>query len=142
MLADSLRFQKLTNAKPETVNSNMEYCIPDKRELRKEEKELLIFLLEKELPELKKNIDNLKVIGKCGCGKCPTILFGLSFEDSPIKNATLVIDYQGKGINGELIGTSLFSSGGIPTELEFYSLDGMNEIIGLPLLETVTPLTN
>ncbi len=114
----------------------MKYSIPDKRELTKSEIEFLTYLFGKEKSEWISLIGNLKVIARCGCGKCPTILFGETF-DSEIQKGNLIIDYAGKGKNGELIGISLFGTTQMPTELEFYSIDGKSEITEIPKINTL-----
>ena len=114
----------------------MKYSIPDKRELTKSEIEFLTYLFEKEKPEWTNSIGNLKVIARCGCGKCPTIMFGKKF-DSEIQRGNLIIDYAGKGKNGELIGISLFGTDRMPTELEFYSIDGESDITEMPKIDTL-----
>ena len=118
----------------------MKYSIPDKRELTKSEIEFLTYLFEKEKSEWTNLIGNLKVIARCGCGKCPTITFGKTFN-SEIKNGNLIIDYAGKGKNGELIGISVFGTDQMPTELEFYSIDGKSEITEMPKIETLKSIT-
>ena len=118
----------------------MKYSIPDKRELAKSEIELLTYLLRKEKSEWTNLVGNLKVIARCGCGKCPTIIFGKTF-DSEIQKGTLIIDYTGKGKNGELIGISVFGTDQMPTELEFYSIDGESEITEMPKIETLKSIT-
>lgn len=118
----------------------MKYSIPDKRELTKSETEFLTYLFGKEKPEWNNLIGNLKIIARCGCGKCPTIIFGKTF-DSEIKNGNLIIDYAGKGKNGELIGISVFGTDQMPTELEFYSIDGESEITEMPKIETLKSIT-
>ncbi|MFD0992821.1 hypothetical protein [Tenacibaculum geojense] len=114
----------------------MKYSIPDKRELTKLEIKFLTYLFEKEKPEWNNLIGNLKVIARCGCGKCPTIMFGKTF-DSEIQKGNLIIDYAGKGKNGELIGISLFGTDQIPTELEFYSIDGESDTTEMPKIDTL-----
>ncbi len=118
----------------------MKYSIPDKRELTKSEIEFLTFLFEKEKSKWTNLIGNLKVIARCGCGKCPTIIFGKTF-DSEIQNGNLIIDYAGKSKSGELIGISVFGTDQMPTELEFYSIDGESEIIEVPKIETLKSIT-
>ncbi|WP_339918468.1 hypothetical protein [Yeosuana marina] len=111
----------------------MKYSIPDKRELTKSEIEFLTYLFGKEKSESINLIGNLKVIARCCCGKCPTIMFGKTF-DSEIQKGNLMIDYTGKGKNGELVGISLFGTDQMTTELEFYSIDGKSDINELPIL--------
>ena len=114
----------------------MEYSISEKRELSKKEIEFLTYIFKKEKTEWINLITKLKVIARCGCGSCPTIIFGKSF-DSEIEKGNLIIDYVGKGIKNELIGISIFGTDEMPTELEFYSLDGNSEIIEMPKIETL-----
>ncbi len=111
----------------------MKYSISNKREMTKSETEFLTYLFGKEKPEWINLIGNLKVIARCGCGKCPTIILGKTFN-SEIKKGNLIKDYEGKGKNGELIGISVFGTEQMPTELEFYSLDGKSDIKELPSL--------
>ena len=114
----------------------MKYSVPDKRELTKSEIEFLTYLFGRAKSEWNNSIGNLKVIARCGCGKCPTIIFGKKFE-SEIQKGVLIIDYAGKGNNGELIGISVFGTDQMPTELEFYSIDGESEIIEIPKIDTL-----
>ncbi|WP_232734731.1 hypothetical protein [Polaribacter sp. ALD11] len=83
----------------------------------------------------------MKVIARCGCGNCPTIMFGENFESKVQENKNLQIDYTGKGKNGELIGISVFGNDQMPTELEFYSIYGESEIIEIPKIETLKSIT-
>ncbi|WP_435413987.1 hypothetical protein [Polaribacter aestuariivivens] len=117
----------------------MKYSIPYKRDLKKVEIEFLRYLFRKEKSEWTNIIGNLKVIARCGCGICPTIIFGKSF-DSEIQKGFLMIDYEGRGNNGELIGISIFGTKEMPTELEFYSIDGMSNITEIPKIATLRPL--
>ena len=114
----------------------MKYSIQDKRELRQTEIQFLTYLFEKEKTEWTNLIGTLKVIARCGCGNCPTIIFGKTF-DSEIQKGNLIIDYAGKGKKGELIGISVFGNDQMPTELEFYSIDGESEITEIPKIETL-----
>jgi len=120
----------------------MKYSIPDKRELTKIEIEFLTYLFEKEKPEWLSLIKKLKVIARCGCGKCPTILFGKLLTSEVQANKSLIIDYFGKGKNGNLTGISLFGTEQMPTELEFYSIDGENEITQIPEIKTLKKVEN
>ena len=97
----------------------MDYSIPDKRELTSSEIEFLTYLFRKKKLEWTNLIGSLKVIARCGCGKCPTIIFGKTF-DSEIQKGNLIIDSHIEGEKGELIGVSVFGTDQMPTELEFY----------------------
>lgn len=116
----------------------MKYSIPEKRELTKSERELLVYLCTKEKPEWLSLLSNLKVIARCGCGKCPTILFGKTL-DAEIQKENLIIDYVGKSEGNRLIGISVFGTDEMPTELEFYSIDELTETIVMPKIETLYP---
>jgi hypothetical protein len=118
----------------------MEYSIPEKRELSEIEVQLLSHLFKMEKPEWISLIGNLNVIARCGCGKCPTILLGET-PDSEIQIENLIIDYIGKSPNGQEIGISLFGTDTMPTELEFYSLDGEFDVKEIPMVETLRPIT-
>jgi len=117
----------------------MDYSIKHLRELNEKEKELLRFMFSKEKPEWLSLINNLKIIARCGCGKCPTVLFGFSFDDEVKTNQSLLIDYMGMGENGELIGVCLFGNNEMPCELEFWSIDGQNAIMEIPSISTLKP---
>jgi hypothetical protein len=118
----------------------MKYSIPDKRVLTESEIEFLTYLFEKEKTEWTNLIRNLKIIARCGCGNCPTIIFGKTF-DSEIQKGNLIIDYAGNGKNGELIGISVYGTEQMPTELEFWSIDGKSKIIEIPKIETLKSAT-
>lgn len=109
----------------------MEYQISYKRELNCKEKGLLKFLFQREKKDWVPLIDNLKVIARCGCGNCPTIIFGKSFEDK-ISKGYLLIDYYVKTKNQGIVGIGLFGNDEIPTQLELYSVDGLFEINEIP----------
>src|SRR4051812_21380441 len=115
----------------------MEYAIVHTRELKINEIEILVFLFQKEKPEWLVLINELKVIGICGCGKCPTILFGTSFDDKIITNQRAVIDYLGSGINGESIAVTVYGNELMPTELEFSAIDSFADVKEIPALETL-----
>lgn len=117
----------------------MQYSISDKRALKQEEIQLLNYLFTTSKPEWIALISKLKVIARCGCGKCPTILFGETFE-SEIQKGELLFDYVGEGPNREKIGVSLFGTDRMPTELEFYSIDGESDVIEIPKTDTLRPL--
>lgn len=115
----------------------MKYNIPEHRELNEEETSLLKQLFTNEKPEWTDLIEKLKVIVRCGCGKCPTIMFGKSFESKVLTNQSLLIDYVGKNEEGNLIGILLFGSNKFPSELEFYSIDSLTEIIEISKIHSI-----
>lgn len=99
------------------------YCIPHKRELSRVEIELLDFLLP-QIAGIDVRPGELKVVARCGCGECPTILFGNSFDDPPIENGGVAKAWSGRAQNGTLVGILLSEKDGFPTELEAVSEDG------------------
>ena len=139
--SENPRIQTRNYSYTNTLATIMKYSIPDKRELKISEMDLLNYLFSKEKPEWKNVTKNLKVIARCGCGKCPTILFGETLE-SEIEKGRLIIDYLGKGKNGDLIGISLFGNEKMSTELEFYSVNGESEVKELPILDSLKPASS
>ena len=101
------------------------YWIPDKRDLTRTEFALLEFLI-RQVEEINTSVKDLKVIARCGCGKCPTILLGQSLNDEPIysEDADTRLDWSGRAENGTLVGIGMFAKDGMPTELEAWSVDG------------------
>ena len=114
------------------------YCISDKRELTKGERDLLERLADDSI-EIANHIDQLKVVARCGCGKCPTILFGESMEDEPITSISSCPagDWIGRAENGAFVGIGLFTLNGKPTELEAWSPEGIH-IVSWPPINTIT----
>ena len=91
---------------------------------------MLTFLLEREAPDRIAQIDSLKVIAKCGCGGCPTVLFGQSFDTTPVtQDRYILADYSGTTSVGGLVGVVLWANDQTLTELEGYSIDGIEPVI-------------
>ncbi|WP_139227411.1 MULTISPECIES: hypothetical protein [unclassified Pseudoxanthomonas] len=106
------------------------YCTPYQREISNEERLLLIFLLEREAPDRLGQIESLKVIAICGCGGCPTVLFGSSFDVDPATQGNYILaDYSGKTAAGGLVGVMLWANDQALTELEGYSIDGVEPVV-------------
>ena len=98
------------------------YHIPDKRELTEEERRLLRFLLTGK-HALESQIDRLKVVARCGCGRCPTIYFGESLGSEPLTHVTKVVDYCGLAANGTTVGVTLTEQDGKLARLEAWAVD-------------------
>lgn len=103
----------------------MPYCIPDKRELTGEERQLLQRLSD-DSAEIQRWFSQLSVVARCGCGTCPTILFGQSMEDEPVTSAHAerLAEWEGRTTTGILVQIVLYAANGQPTELEACSPEG------------------
>ena len=119
--------------------SDFPYCIPDQRDLTLVESDLLRFLLT-QVDGIAVVVDDLNVVARCGCGECPTILFGKSKDDEPVtsKDSHPIMDWSGRAENGTLIGIGLYAKDGIPTELEAASLDG-GDVDSWPPINEIQP---
>ena len=115
----------------------MKYAIEHQRDLNNNEYRLLTSILSKEKSLLLKNINELKVIGRCGCGNCPTVLFGYSFADQILTNEKLLFDYIGKTSENKIVGILVFGNENIISELEFYSPDGELELLKHPEINSL-----
>ena len=115
----------------------MEYAIKFSRELNTFENKILKKILSLEKSTFREKIKQLKVVAYCGCEKCPTVLFGYSFEDEFLPNQNVLFDYVGKTNKNELVGITVFGNEKIISELEFYSPDGNLEVITYPILESI-----
>ena len=97
--------------------------------MSQEERAVLAYLLQLEAPERLPQMESLKVIAKCGCGGCPTVLFGSSFDAAPVtKDHYILADYAGTNASGGLIGVMVWANDSGITELEAYSIDGSEPV--------------
>ena len=117
-------------------SAQMKYSIPEKRELNFQEVEILNYLFSQEKPEWVSLLPKLKVIARCGCGECPTIFLGQTY-DSEIQTGSVMIDYESRDQDGNLIGVSVFATKTEPTQLEFYSVDGDAKKVTIPEISTL-----
>ena len=113
------------------------YCIPDKRELTQDESALLDFLIG-QTSGISVHVTELKVVARCGCGECPTILLGKSMDDEPVTSldSDRLLNWFGRAANGTLVGIGLSAKDGMPTELEAWSVDG-GDIEDWPPLDAI-----
>jgi hypothetical protein len=102
------------------------YSIPDRRELTVEERSLLRFLVERQAPNRLAELESLKVVARCGCGKCPTVLFGRKLDAEPLTGSPFVevASYRGKNKEGATVGVVLIEREGKLAELEAWSPHG------------------
>jgi hypothetical protein len=105
------------------MGKHMPYCIPHRRELSDEERLLLRFLLEREAPARLPEMSQLKVVARCGCGACPTILLGSTLEAAPATGSPFeqVASYRGKNKEGVEVAVALIARNGALAELEAWA---------------------
>jgi hypothetical protein len=108
------------------MQARQPYSLPLKRDLSSEERALVEFIVEREAPTRVADIASLKVIGRCGCGECPTVIFGdsLAAEPLPARPFIEIANYFGKNRDGVLVGVALLERGGRMSELEAWSPEG------------------
>jgi hypothetical protein len=108
------------------VAAHTPYSIPDRRALTGEERSLLKFLLEREAPDRLGELDTLTVVARCGCGKCPTVLFGQTPDAEPLMGSpfTELASYRGENREGVAVGVVLIAREGKLAELEAWSPHG------------------
>ena len=91
------------------------------RDLTNEERETVLKLLEGAKPEFTEQVPRLQVVGRCGCGECPTIFF--EPDESGVHEEELST-YAGADKEGGIVGAVLMQKHGRLSQLEFYSADG------------------
>lgn len=108
------------------------YSIPHQRPLAPEELQLVSFLLEREASLRFSEIDSLRVEARCGCGKCPTVMFGAD-TSQPFSE---IANYVGRDKGGALVGVALLERNGKLSELEAWSPSGA-DIRAWPVLSSL-----
>ena len=93
----------------------------EERALSSEEQEVLAALVDREAFVLAPSARPLRVVGRCGCGQCPTVFFQ---PHRTGEDERKVCSYSGKDASGGIVGVLLWEKGGYPSQLEFYSVDG------------------
>lgn len=63
----------------------------------------------------------LKVVGRCGCGECPTVFFERHHAELAEYELST---YSGVDAEGGLVAAVLLQAEGRLSQLEFYSIDG------------------
>ncbi|MBO9490579.1 hypothetical protein J7384_09405 [Endozoicomonas sp. G2_1] len=123
-------------------SSTMPYCIEHKRELNDVEREILYYLVrDSGLHEYESQIQELKIIARCGCGSCPTVLFGNTFESKPAEPSSDLARYMGMSSNGTTVGIALMGTETKLTELEAWSCCG-GEFDTWPDISTFVNMNN
>lgn len=118
--------------------SDFPYSIPERRLLTTKERALLQLLLSESSPQRAGEIDRLEVYARCGCGKCPTIMFRPEPEKTK-GNEAVIADYRGGDEVSGLVGIMLWERDGQILELEAWSIDG-KDVTEWPPLDTIRPL--
>ena len=103
------------------------------RELSEVERATVERLLVK-APEFAGELSRLKVVGRCGCGACPTVFF----REASSRDEWDVAHSVGQERNGGITGVVLMASSEGLSQLEFYSLDG-HDPWGLPEVSSLEP---
>ena len=91
------------------------------RELSEKERETVIKLLEATDAGFSDQVATLRVVGRCGCGQCPTVFFE---PDEPGVREQDLSTYAGKDKYGGIVGAVLMQKHGRLSQLEYYSVDG------------------
>ena len=98
------------------------FCAPvPHRSLAPEERAVIERVLEKTESGLLAALPALRVVGRCGCGVCPTVFFQPHEQHETERQ---VASYSGRDQSGGVVGVVLWEKGGRPSQLEFYSADG------------------
>jgi hypothetical protein len=91
------------------------------RDLSVEERETVIKLLEAAESSFSEQIGQLRVVGRCGCRRCPTVFFE---PHEPNVHEQDLSTYAGKDKAGGIVGAVLMQRQGRLSQLEYYSVDG------------------
>lgn len=113
------------------------YSIPQRRPLAEEESALLLSLLLRVAPGRCAELDALEVQARCGCGKCPTIMFEDASKEKK-EGQRILADFVGGDEASGLVGVILWERGDRMSELEAWSLDG-SDVAGWPCADTLRP---
>lgn len=85
--------------------------------------------------QFRNQLPGLVVVGRCGCGICPTIYFQPYTSGN---NELEVSQLRGLDFNDELVCATLIQDDGVLTQLEVYSVDG-HQPFGMPNLDELQP---
>lgn len=105
------------------------------RPLSAQERAIVERLLREQSPQYSRQAGALKVVGRCGCGVCPTVFFQ-SHIDGDCESG--LVTMAGKDDSDGLVAAVLIVKDGELSQLEFYSVDGHNPW-GIPNVETLAP---
>jgi hypothetical protein len=115
--------------------------IQDQRELTPRERQLLEHLLhhsEFASPRYLEQLTDASVVSRCSCG-CPTIDLAVRGHAAPLSSPTMIIaDGQARTPEGVLVGIILHAREGFLSELEAYSMEGVEGSFSFPSPEAIT----
>jgi len=77
----------------------------------------------------KQQLPRLIVVGRCGCGNCPTIFFQVHLKGDQEQE---LLSFQGTDSKRNVVGVALFRKAGVLSQLEFYALSGADVTIPDP----------
>jgi hypothetical protein len=111
------------------------YVSTEVRALSAVERSIVLRLVPEKAPDFTRQLDQLVVVGRCGCGICPTVFFQHHDAESRERQ---VASYMGRDSSGGEVGAVLFENDGQLSQLEFYSVDG-HEPYGPPEPASLRP---
>ena len=91
------------------------------RALSAVERSIVLRLVSEKAPDFTNQLGQLVVVGRCGCGICPTVFFQNHHAENRERQ---LASYRGRDSSGGEVGALLFENDGRLSQLEFYSLDG------------------
>jgi hypothetical protein len=98
------------------------FFIPtEERQLSSTERGVVELIVSNEVPELRVQLNGLRVVGRCGCGACPTVFFQPHVAG---EREHEIASYSGNDATGGIVGVLLWQKNGRLSQLEFYSVDG------------------
>ncbi len=100
------------------------------------ERAVVTRLLAEQDSQYQMQVPNLSVVGRCGCGACPTVFFQTHTKNSDER--FLAPGYNGRDASGGLVGAFLSESMGRLHQLDMYSVDG-HDPWTIPDAETLEP---
>ena len=93
----------------------------ERRSLSPDERAVLERLLQDQGPQYTTQLNELAVVGRCGCGACPTVFFQAHSSGDQERE---LISMAGQDATGGLVGAVLLEKQGVLSQLEFFSVDG------------------
>jgi hypothetical protein len=112
------------------------YVEEAERSLTWEERALVEALLGPALPKLAPHLGQLRVVGRCACGACPSIFMRVPRGEGGERQ---LASGTGTDDEGGLTGVALWESRGALSLLEFWSVDG-HEPCSAPSIATLKRL--